>query len=459
MSSASRLPAMHSIHSNKNFLRFVTAVAVAAFTLAACKTTDKKDATERMAINCATNPPTRIDYREDMKTVESTGPIDTAGKPCEEVANDKQAKLGSVKTGKWINYHPDGVKIQSSGNFVAGKKEGAWETYSEQGNLTKTAAFIAGKPEGMETTYFDEPGQIWKSKGAYAKALKNGQWSTRTSAQAACVTEGAYAAGIKNGRWRECRKDIETKADFAFFEGAYQTGMRNGSAKFFYPGSVTESQGTFRADAACFEKLSEQEKQTTEKVEQCAKPIGKWVFYQRSGTKKAEGAYDENGRKTGEWHEYYKNGSLVASGGYAANKRLVWTYFSKDGAKYADLDFAGNPLSPKSVKLYVNGKLTAGGEVMMGTVKYDPEKDDLDTRPFNKKGQWIEYHENGKKSGEGEYSMNKRKGPWKLYAPTGELTAEGSFTMDEKQGEWRELKDGKFVTSKYFMGRPQMVGK
>ena len=95
----------------------------------------------------------------------------------------------------------------------------------------------------------------------------------------------------------------------------------------------------------------------------------------------------------------------------------------------------------------------------MGTVKYTPDKDALEIQEFSKKGEWTEYHSNGKISGKGPYSMNKRSGAWQLFDENGQLIAEGSYNMDKKHGDWREMKDGQFVTTKYFMGKVNTIGK
>ena len=55
--------------------------------------------------------------------------------------------------------------------------------------------------------------------------------------------------------------------------------------------------------------------------------------------------------------------------------------------------------------------------------------------------------------------MSKRSGQWKHFDESGKLIAEGAYNMNSKHGEWREMKDGQFVTTKYFMGKVNTIGK
>src|SRR5688500_13540728 len=107
-------------------MTFRYSILAAICLLAACKstpTTENPEAkAERIAVKCDTNPPTRVDYREDGKTIESQGPIDLGGKNCDELAKDTTARAMALKNGKWTNYHPQGDKIQSTGSFSAGKR-------------------------------------------------------------------------------------------------------------------------------------------------------------------------------------------------------------------------------------------------------------------------------------------------------------------------------------------------
>ncbi len=430
-----------------------TILLLAAALAGACKSAPSKDSPEakadRSKIDCSVTPPVRTDYREDGTTVESIGPVDTEGVPC-----DKADKLKAKKTGAWINYYPTLARVQSKGNFAAGRRTGLWESYSETGNLTKSQEYKEHKLDGAETLYFDTPEKTWKSQGAYAMGLKTGKWSERSSPQATCVTEGSYTADLKTGAWRECRTNAQTKETSLAFEGAYQGGLKNGKAKFYHPGGSLQSEGNFRADKECFEKLKDDEKRDTQKRDACARPTGKWTFYHASGGKLSQGEFDTNGKRQGAWSEFYANGKIAAQGNYKDNKKTRWAFFSKDGSKYADVEYGPSGALLKAMKLYEENRAVAEGDVAMGAVRFDAEKDDLEIKAPVKKGVWIEYHANGKKSGEGEYSMNKRQGAWKHYDEQGGLISEGSYTMDKKQGAWREKDGGGFVTKKYMMGNP-----
>lgn len=459
-------------HRNKSVYYSLVVVTSSLLASVGCKSTDKKDGKMTVDLKCETTPPTRVDYAEDGKTIFAQGPVDLAGKPCAEVAVTEKAKLATLKTGTWTLYQKDGIAIFQQGEFAAGKKQGLWKTFSVKGNLVRETNYSAGEMDGADALYFDEPGKAWRTEANYKNGKLTGKYRARNKADSACVTEGAYAENLKTGRWRECRIDEKTKADYQSFEGAYLDGMRNGAAKFFFPGGKIESQGNIFADVQCTKNVDEkfaqrfQDKAPGKDDEldrerqkiACEKLVGAWVFFNSNGSKRAEGSY-EDGKKSGTWHENYATGAPMATGIYEKGKRMAWTFFSKDGGIVLKADFAGNPLMPRTVELYENGRLTGSGGVAMGTVRYDGEADKLDIQQFTRKGKWIEYHTNGKKSGEGEYAMGKRSGAWKHYDTNGNLIAEGTYSMNEKQGEWRELENGTMVTKKYFMGRPQTIGR
>ena len=451
-------------------VRLAILASLSALLVNACKTTDDKQRGDLISIDCKTTPPVRTDLEEDGKTILAQGPVDLGGEPCDKVAASPKLRLGTVKNGKWSMYQNG--KVFQTGAYAAGKKEGRWEVVSVNNNLVRVSNYVAGELDGEDLINFDKPEAIWKSKTTYQKGLKNGAFTARTTPEAKCITEGNYRADQKNGRWRECKMHDATKTDYLAFEGSYVEGMRSGPVKYFYPDAKTESQGSILADTECTKKVEERyaekfkdkepgkddKDERQRQLTACEKLIGAWIFYNPDGSKRAEGSYDD-GKKNGTWNEYYRTGTRLGIGKYDKGKRMDWTFFDKSGSKILDADFAGNPLMPKTVQIYAHGRLVGGGGVAMGTVKYTPDKDALEIQEFSKKGEWTEYHSNGKISGKGPYSMNKRSGAWQLFDENGQLIAEGSYNMDKKHGDWREMKDGQFVTIKYFMGKVNTIGK
>lgn len=439
----------------------IIAIISLGIVLFACKSKDTrkdepKSDDDLILIRCESNPPERIDYREGKKFIEMQGTVDLEGKPCGQVASAKYAdKIKTVKTGLWTNYHRDSDKIQSKGNYIANKREGKWETFSETGNLANEVSYKGGKKEGRETTYFDTPDKQWKNQGAYTSGKKSGKWQFRKAANSTCVQEGNYTNGEKDGKWRECQKNAKTKTEYISFEGIFKDGLKHGPATYFYPDGKPQSKGEMSTVATCIARLSDAEKESDERRESCVKRTGKWTVFHSNGKKFTEGSYDNDGRKTGEWREYYSNGKAMASGSYNGRKKGIWKYSLKNGSVYAEFSFENSDHMPKWGKFYEGGKVTGEGDLSMTIVGYDQAKDEFTVDSLTKKGAWVEYHKNGKKSGEGTYSMNKRKGIWKHYDESGKLIGEGPYSMGEKQGDWRELKDNVFVTNKYFQGTLQ----
>ena len=55
-------------------------------------------------------------------------------------------------------------------------------------------------------------------------------------------------------------------------------------------------------------------------------------------------------------------------------------------------------------------------------------------------GLFVEYHENGKRAGEGSYSHGSEEGLWQYFHPNGQLAAEGHYVEGKEEGAWRYWK-------------------
>jgi antitoxin component YwqK of YwqJK toxin-antitoxin module len=170
------------------------------------------------------------------------------------------------KTGKWKYYYPNG-QLQETGEYVNGKPEGKWLWYYPSGKLLREMNYYEGKPDG-EIIEYDENGNI-VLKGEYIEGKKEGKWIYIVGD---ARQETSYNEDMKNG-WER----IYSENGNLLFEGKFIDDNPNGEHKWFWPNGKI-------------------------------KKIGKYVM----------------GIKTGDWKTYNENGELF----------LVITYKNGKEIKY-----------------------------------------------------------------------------------------------------------------------------
>ncbi|MCR9051969.1 MAG: TonB family protein [Phaeodactylibacter xiamenensis] len=67
--------------------------------------------------------------------------------------------------GQWRYYYKSNGKLEKTGNYKSGKKEGSWETYNKEGKLASVYHFREGKEDGDFQVYHDN-GKLFK-EGEY----------------------------------------------------------------------------------------------------------------------------------------------------------------------------------------------------------------------------------------------------------------------------------------------------
>lgn len=129
-------------------------------------------------------------------------------------------KEGKTAQGEVSWYHPNKF-LKSSGNYLNGKKEGAWVEFGEEGRMRDSAWYEAGKvkgvrlrwyPDGMpaDSMQFDGAGNgvqvSWYESGAVSSA---GYWVSDT---------------IKKGRWKYYHENGTVKAVEDYVNGQRISG-------------------------------------------------------------------------------------------------------------------------------------------------------------------------------------------------------------------------------------------
>ena len=187
--------------------------------------------------------------------------------------------------GHYVEYQtsaPFGPSVD--GAYAAGKKDGHWSYFRDDGTKLKEESWDRGAPEGT-FTYYDEKHAVLATR---TFVHGTGPW-IEYDADATVIATGAYLNGTKDGVWTE-RLD----------SGPYKDGKRTGT----------------------------------------------WNHVDASGAKIAEGTYG-NGLRNGAWTFWRADGTLLATGTYAAGKRAAtWRIFDDAGTEVVQrLGFRNGKLS------------------------------------------------------------------------------------------------------------------
>lgn len=378
------------------------------------------------------------------------GPVEIpAGSSCKKIASRTGSAAKKLKrTGVWVNYFRGSRQVVGRGPYRDDVRSGEWEFFNKDGQRTRVSVYADDQKNGPETNYFPGQGE-WKSKGPYAADKKDGPWQIKLTASASCVSAGSYSADVKQGEWKDCALSKAGKA-FLQFQGAYVDGMRDGDATIFHQNGKPLAQGRLRADRACAAEPPGGD------LDLCSKRSGAWEIFHPNGKLAWKGSYDGEGKKTGTWTEYYQTGKLLARGERSSGKRTgTWQYYAKDGSLFGEFRFRKSEFLLEYATLYEKGRKTGSGPLKNALLKYDTAKDEIVLSNAKKAGRWVEYHPNGQKAAEGEYSFGSRKGPWTLYDASGRKIAEGPYSFNKKHGVWKELQGGTWKTIEYRLGTPK----
>jgi antitoxin component YwqK of YwqJK toxin-antitoxin module len=126
-----------------------------------------------------------------------------------------------VKQGLWIHRHPSG-KTKTEDGYRDGQLDGTCREYSEAGVLIAEANYKAGKSDGLRVEWF--PSGVKRSETTYAAGLPNGR-STVWFETGAKQVEGEMKDGKRNGRWTYWNADGSINKEWS---GTYDDDKRVG---------------------------------------------------------------------------------------------------------------------------------------------------------------------------------------------------------------------------------------
>jgi|GEM_PF-3425048 len=240
----------------------------------------------------------------------------------EELSVEKDFKNG-IQDGEWLAYEKG--KILTRGTFKNGKSTGLWTFYFDNGNVYETGLQIDNKREGLWKRYY-ETGEIF--------------------------LVGKYINDKEDGIWKLFYKDGKTKSTWYYKDG------RN---------------------IGLFQTLDSQ---------------GKQIEY---------GNYNLNGNETGKWRRL--NDKYFEEGIFNNGERIgLWKITDTKGILLETLFYHPNN-EVKKLTYYPSGAI----------------KEIYNLTNFKPHGKYREYYEEGTLMTKGKYYFNHNTGMWKFYDKKGKL--------------------------------------
>lgn len=160
--------------------------------------------------------------------------------------------------GKYLEYHPN-TKPFITGQFKAGRQEGEWSYYYENGQLNRKVTYSNGKLDGS-WDIFRADGTLLAKRG-FKDGIRDGDWISYDATGKQPLTEEHYIKGEPEGEWKAWYADGKPKQQVAFkkgkrdgktaewdekgqklIEAEYKDGQLDGTATRFLPNGKTITQ-------------------------------------------------------------------------------------------------------------------------------------------------------------------------------------------------------------------------
>lgn len=130
----------------------------------------------------------------------------------------------NVRVGKWIYYYENG-KVEQTGFYDnSGQFSGEWKWFFPNGNIRIAEKYFEGELEGDYIEY-DKNNNVMV-QGEYVNGNKEGDWITNVNGY---IEQGTYLDNVKDGLWK-----YYYVADTIYFEGRFIDGNADGRHTWYY---------------------------------------------------------------------------------------------------------------------------------------------------------------------------------------------------------------------------------
>lgn len=400
----------------------------------------------------------------------------------------------------WNFYEENGI-IEKVINYLYGKKNGYYYTYSAKNTDSTRAGILVSKElyvddikQGLSYMYYSD-GKLYKII-PYKDGKKDGI-AKEFSRDSIIITLTEYykdyfidrekinrkdKSGRKQGVWKEFYPNDKVKTESLYFNdmltGYYREYDSKGNItkeiKFekgievndtvsvqkvfiknaYYDNGRLKYSGSFRDSipVGIHREYSENEEvvkafEYNERGKKIGEGIadkiglkqGKWRHLFEDGTLQSLGEYKDN-KRIGNWTFYFNNGNIEQTGRYNNGKPDgLWKWFYKDGKIWREENYVNGREEGLFIEYNEDGTVITKGEYADG----------------EKEGSWFanvgDYRE------EGNYKNGLQEGLWKWFYQDGTLQFEGRFIEGEPEGEHKfYFEDGRLkLSGKYLMGKKE----
>ena len=329
---------------------------------------------------------------------------------------EKNLEGKKLREGPFISYHDNG-RIHKSGSYNNGLKVGDWKEYDKYGKLLKILTYNKGKidkksrPDRIkEFATFHDNGRL-KEKGKTKNGKRDGEWNIYDkNGDITSIIVYDYGKEISRNIPQKVKELIEYHSNGRIkTKGNTLDGKKDGVFTYYNPRgkivkSVLFSNGVLIKDddssaANQIKKLKE----------------GDHITYHKSGRIKETGKY-LNGKKQGEWRKYdkkgvttmvtvFENGDLIFEQNPNIIEQFV-SYHSNGRIKEQGMK-RGGERDGEWVLFSKRGKLLRKTNFFRDEVVGQNS-----TKVINS---FVTYHNNGYVKEEGILNMGQRDGIWKVY--------------------------------------------
>lgn len=381
-------------------------------------------------------------------------------------------KVTKQPYGEWTYYYRRSGLLLGKGTYsTAGKTDGVWTYYFENGNMKERTNYKNGLKEGAS--------EFWWSNGEKRSAYNykmdklDGEYEGYKFSGAKDI-EGSFKNGLLNG---PCT--LYYANDKERFSVTYLNGKLNGTVKSYYRNGQLSTEYTSKLDKkdGPYKEYYYDGKLYSEGAYKGDLAVGQWKLYYRNGKVLREGLYKTPGKREGLWKEYYESGKISTEATYKAGKTNgTLKEYDENGTVVNEKVYKSDILTKDTwynSKGNVLGQFTIGkGEV--NVTEYYPNGAEAGRGNYErnmKNGEWIYYdqngwkysvvnfyndmldgtykvfHPNGKVAFETEYRQGYEHGYRKSWHVNGEIAEEGWVQWDMKQGDWFEYNARAIQTS------------
>jgi uncharacterized protein len=337
--------------------------------------------------------------------------------------------------GEWTYFYQRSGLLWGKGTYnEAGKYEGTWTFYFENGNMKEKTEYKNGLMEGVSefwwsngekrSTYTYKMGKIegdfvkYKFSGAkdmagsYKAGLLNGPctlyYSNDKERVVANYTNGKLTGDLKTYYWNgQLSSESITSLD-----------KKNGASKEYYYDGKLFSEGVYKNDLA----------------------FGNWKVYHKNGKIAREGTYKVAGKREGVWKEYHENGNIASEASYKAGKlNGTLTEYDNEGRKINEKVYKNDVLT-KDTWYNTKGNVLGTNVITKGEVnvtEYYPNGAESGRGNYYnglKQGEWTYYDENGWKNSVVNYYADFLDGSYKVYHPNGKVAFETEYKFGFEHG-------------------------